>query len=230
MTEPPADPARSKASASADQAANQAAHHDTQAWAAGLSGRAGDGASHREGQALREALLGDININAPPPDWAVFTAHARADAGAVLDTAADAVSTRPAQPAQDVGQARPEAANQPRWRIAIGGAAAAALAAVTLVVLWQPGDDGETRMRGAGGGAVPTWHVADPAQQADTLAGELRAMGAQVSASLSAACTSLHIEAAGEEPRRLATARLSAFETAFDAQGRVELRVCPPRQ
>ncbi len=173
----------------------------TEAYLQGLSGRPAlggmDAPAHAEGATLREALLDGPEVPTRGADW------------------------------QDV-LAR-EAANEPAVRPRFWAGLAASVMAYMLAIWWfWPLDDNAMRGGGgAGGGGSPTalWRSAQPAQDASSLATQLRIAGAQVEVAAQTNGDVLMSVQAAAEARAAVDAQLAALDTALNAQGQVQIRV-----
>lgn len=187
---------------------------DAMQWLDGLTGRAGQGAAHAEGQRLRDALRPDEPADMPP--WAEIERRAGA--------------LEPSDQGSELGgtPSPAEAANQPAWRQPWYGIAAALMLAAALAMsMWpEPKGDG---LRGVApsGPNEAMWRVPRPVDAARTLASELQALGARVELQSDDAGARMQITAPALAVPAV-NQRLAALETAVDAQGRLTLRVRSP--
>lgn len=180
------------------------ADKDTQDWLDGLAGKAGEGSpAHRQGERLRRGLE-RVPEPTTAPDWA--DVRARAGLASPVSVHAPAV----------------DAANAPRWRLA-GLAASVGVATLLGWQLW-PAPAPEDGWRGTAGASTPVWRTADPAAASAALAQELGSYGATVIREATSGGWVLGIHCQAPCDARVG-ARLTALETALDADGRVVLRV-----
>ena len=202
-----------------DDADGDAAHR----WLDGLAGRPGAGAAHADGERVRAAL-------APASGDAVVGTWHDIEKRAVADSSPDAVAA-PVGPAAPVAppMARVAANDAAPWR-RMGWAAVLVLAAGLAALMWSWAPTQDTALRGTEGpqGQGARWLVDRPAQAAEGLAAELRALQAEVTLVREGDALVLHIQA---EPAAVpgVNARLAPLETGLDAHGHLQLRVLPGR-
>lgn len=195
---------------------NEGDSESAQDWLDGLTGRPGEGSSHAEGALLRQSL--ETATTAALPPWEEIERQAGLDVKRTEGSTLGPTS-------REAG----EAANQGHWRPWHGIAAALALTTVLAASMWT--SDPEVTMRGGqhsrSANDEQVWHVAEPQQAAQSLAAELRALGAEVQVQADAKGSHLRI-AAPTAAVRTVNERLMVLETALDAQGRVSLLVVSP--
>ena len=95
---------------------------------------------------------------------------------------------------------------------------------VTLGWLGWSDDEAPVMRGGPSGAGQAQWLTAEPADHAQALATDLRALGAQVRVEADGSAWVLYIEAPAPM-RAVIDGRLQVLDTALDAAGRLELRV-----
>lgn len=189
------------------------------AWLDGLSGQPGTGQAHDEGSRLRQALAPDAG-DVPRSSWQDIESRARRGAPSTV------LSSGVAAPVVVATSSRQAAANQPRRWSALSWAALLML--VVGLVSWMspPAPAPHEGLRGADGAQAlgARWLTDQPLRDAESLAAELRSLGADVALSTDAGAIQLRIQAPPAAAAAV-NARLAAFETGLDAQGRLTLSV-----
>jgi hypothetical protein len=183
---------------------------DIDRWLDGLAGRPGSGASHAGAERLRHALQPEGQATSPKLSWAEIEQRAAAQRTPEVAAAPSPLEAP-----------RPAAANDGMWRPWQGWAAAVLVAACLALVMQQR--EPEPVLRG-GGSAAARWVVDNPQAAAQSLATELRALGAGVEVENTGPQVILRLRATGAAAAAV-NRRLGALETSLDASGTLVLNV-----